>query len=76
MLWIRTQNRRSLMNVKEATVKGKYIEGVTGRSFFTEWSKALGRYESRERAVEILGEIYLKLEEANNGPVTFTMPEN
>lgn len=34
MLWIITQNKEILVNVKEVTVKGKQIEGVVSRSFF------------------------------------------
>ncbi|MBM7542168.1 hypothetical protein [Amphibacillus cookii] len=75
MLWIITQNENSLMSVKEVTVKGNYIEGVVGRSFFSEWSKALGKYESSERATEILNEIYMKIEEGKGSSITFTMPE-
>lgn len=75
MLWVVTQNKNSLINVKEVTVKGKYIEGVVGRSFFSEWSKALGKYESKERALDILNEISMNIEEGNCNSATFTMPE-
>lgn len=75
MLWIITQNKKSLMNVKEVTVKGRYIEGIVGRSFFSEWSKAVGKYDSNERALEILHDIYIKIEAEKSGPATFTMPE-
>ncbi|WP_353737689.1 hypothetical protein [Cytobacillus firmus] len=33
MLWVKTQNKRSLVNVKEITVKGKAVEGIISRSF-------------------------------------------
>lgn len=75
MLWITTQNKKSLMNVKEVTVKGKYIEGVISRSFFTEWNKLLGKYESNERAEAILQEIHQVIKEGKGSPVAFTMPE-
>lgn len=75
MLWVITQSKKSLINVKEVTVKGKNIEGVIGRSFFTEWSRTLGRYNSNERATEILNELYKEMEEGNNLPITFKMPE-
>lgn len=75
MLWIMTQNEKSLMNVKEVSVKGRYIEGVIGRSFFSEWSKPLGKYESDERAREILNDIHAKIDSGTGSPVTFTMPE-
>ncbi|AOM84404.1 hypothetical protein [Salisediminibacterium beveridgei] len=72
MLWISTQNHKSVMNVKEITVKGKYIEGVIGRSFFTEWSRVLGKYESPERSKEILEDIHLAIKQ---GEAIFRMPE-
>ncbi|MDV2582414.1 hypothetical protein [Alkalibacillus haloalkaliphilus] len=72
MLWVKSQNNKSLLNVKKVTVKGKYIEGVVGRSFFTEWSKQLGKYESHERALEILQDIQSHIE--SNYSI-FTMPE-
>ncbi|QKG83672.1 hypothetical protein GXN76_03740 [Kroppenstedtia pulmonis] len=75
MLWIITQNKQSLVNVKEVTVKGKNIEGIIGSASLDEWSKALGKYESKERALEILNEIFTKVEESNGTSVTFTMPK-
>ncbi|RHW42023.1 hypothetical protein D1B31_05105 [Neobacillus notoginsengisoli] len=75
MLWVFTQNKNSLMNVKEVTVKGRYIEGVVDRGFFNEWSGTLGKYESNERALEILKQISMKIEEGNGSSATFTMPE-
>jgi len=75
MLWVITQNEKSLMNVKEVAVSGKYIEGVIGRGFINEWSKSLGKYESNERAVEVLKEIYMKIEESKSNSVSFTMPK-
>jgi len=75
MLWITTQDRRSVINVKEVTVNGKKIKGIVNSTTLDEWSKDLGKYESTERAVEILHEIFMKMEE-NTGPsVTFAMPE-
>ncbi|WP_342511925.1 hypothetical protein MKY34_15020 [Sporosarcina sp. FSL K6-1522] len=75
MLWVVTQNKNSLMNVKEVTVKGRFIEGVVGRSLFNEWSKALGKYESNERALEIINQISMKIEKGKGSSVTFSMPE-
>lgn len=74
MLWIVTQDKKSLVNVKEVTVNGKKIEGVIGSASLDEWSKVLGKYESNERALEILNEIFMKIEESS-GTVTFTMPQ-
>lgn len=75
MLWIIPQNKETLVNVKEVTVKGKQIEGVVSRSFFVYWSKVLGEYDSNERAKEIIKEIYENIEERNNGTITFSMPD-
>lgn len=32
MLWIFTQNKQNLMNVKNISVKGKYVEGFVENS--------------------------------------------
>ena len=74
MLWIATQDNKSLLNVKEITVDGKKIEGVIGSSSMDHWSKSLGKYESNERALEILAGIFTKLEENSGMFVTYTMP--
>lgn len=40
-----------------------------------EWSKTLGKYNSNERAIEILKDIFLRIEEGNGISMTFSMPE-
>ncbi|SFL61222.1 hypothetical protein SAMN04487943_102450 [Gracilibacillus orientalis] len=75
MLWIRTQNKQSLMHVKDVTVKGKNITGFIENSFLDQWNKILGKYESNERALEILNEIFTKMEDSSGAFVTYTMPE-
>ncbi|SDJ17988.1 hypothetical protein SAMN04488123_1191, partial [Natribacillus halophilus] len=40
-----------------------------------DWTKDLGKYESNARALEILNEIFIKIEENNGASVTFAMPE-
>lgn len=75
MLWVMTQNKQSLVKVKDVTVKGKYIEGFIENSLLEQWNKTLGKYESNERAMEIISEIYTKIEESNGVYVTYTMPE-
>ncbi|EIM05378.1 hypothetical protein A1A1_16690 [Planococcus antarcticus DSM 14505] len=75
MLWILSQNKQSLMNVKDVSVKGKYIQGFVENSFLDQWNKTLGKYESNERATEILKEIFLNIEESNSVSVSFTMPQ-
>ena len=47
MLWIATQDNKSLMNVKEVTVDGKKIDGVISSTSLDHWSKVLGKYESK-----------------------------
>ncbi|QOY38061.1 hypothetical protein AWH56_011265 [Anaerobacillus isosaccharinicus] len=74
MLWIITQNKKDLVNVKEVRVIDNRIEGVINRSFFVFWNKVLGGYNSNERATEIIKEIYEKLE-ISNTVTTFSMPE-
>jgi len=75
MLWIATQDDKSLMTVKEITVDGKKIEGVIGSASLDHWSKILGKYESKERALEVLDEIFTKIEGCNGTFVTYTMPK-
>jgi len=75
MLWISTQDKQSLINVKEVTVKGKKIKGFVSGSNLDEWSKDLGKYESNERALEVLNEIFMKIEEKNGIFATFVMPK-
>ncbi|MBM7601503.1 hypothetical protein JOC34_003928 [Virgibacillus halotolerans] len=75
MLWLLTQNKQSLLNVKDVTVKGKNIEGFIENSLLDQWNKTLGKYESNERALEILNEIFMKVEESNGFSITFIMPE-
>ena len=75
MLWITTQDKQSLLSAKEVTVRGKKIVGVIGSATLDEWSRDLGKYESNERALEILKDIFTKIEESSGVYVTFTMPE-
>ncbi|CAM3172468.1 hypothetical protein FITA111629_07645 [Filibacter tadaridae] len=75
MLWISTQDNQSLINVKEVTVNGKKIKGFVSSSTLDEWSKDLGKYESKERALEVLNEIFMKIEENNGISATFAMPK-
>lgn len=73
MLWIATQDKQSLVNVKEVTVNGKKIEGFIGNGLLD--SKVLGKYESNERALEILNQIFEEIEGNRGIAVTFTMPQ-
>ncbi len=74
MLWILTQNKESLMNVRDVSVKGKHIVGFIENSLLDQWNKNMGTYESKERALEILKEIFIKIEANNGASLTYTMP--
>ncbi|MGM0896436.1 MAG: hypothetical protein ACQEV0_00975 [Bacillota bacterium] len=75
MLWVLTQNKQSMMNVKDVSVKGKHIVGFVENSLLDQWNKIMGKYESNERALEVLTEIFAKIDESDGAAVTFTMPE-
>lgn len=75
MLWILTQNKQDLMNVKSVAVKGKYVEGFVENSLLDQWNKVMGKYDSNERALEVLTEIFSKIDQSAGAAVTFTMPE-
>lgn len=75
MLWIATQDDKSLMNVKEVTVDGKRIEGLISSTAMNHWSKTLGKYESEERALGVLDEMFTQIEEVNGNIVAYTMPK-
>lgn len=73
VLWIATQDNKSLLNVKKVNVNGKKLEGVIGFDLLE--GNVLGKYESNERALEILEEIFTKITEGDGKSVTFTMPK-
>jgi hypothetical protein len=75
MLWLITQDKQSLVNVREVSVKGKTIEGIVDSSSLDQWSKTLGKYESKERAMEIILDLSGKLEESNGISTVFHMPD-
>ncbi|MBY7145096.1 hypothetical protein KFZ56_18930 [Virgibacillus sp. NKC19-3] len=75
MLWIATQDNKSLMNVKEITVNRKKVEGVIGSGAMAHWGKTLGTYETKERASEILNDIFEKMAESSSISVTYMMPK-
>lgn len=76
MVWILTQNRHSFINVKDISVKGRSIVGFIENNFMDQWTKIIGKYESDGRALEVLNEIFIKVESSNGFNVTFTMPES
>lgn len=72
MLWIFTQNEQSFVNVHEVTVTGKKIEGFIAGS--DSWVKTLGKYDSNDRASEILQDIVKAIEANQDATVTYRMP--
>ncbi|MCM2989955.1 hypothetical protein M3580_12035 [Bacillus safensis] len=72
MLWIFTQNQQSFVHVHEVTVTGKKIEGMIAGS--DTWVKTLGKYDSNDRASEILQDIVKTIEANQDATVTYRMP--
>ena len=72
MLWIFTQNQQSLVHVNEVTVQGKKIEGIMRND---SWTKTLGKYDSSDRAAEILQDIVKTVEENQGASITYRMPQ-
>ncbi|OYN67626.1 hypothetical protein [Bacillus safensis] len=72
MLWIFTQNQQSFVHVHEVTVAGKKIEGMIAGS--DTWVKTLGKYDSNDRASEILEDIVKTIEAYQDATVTYRMP--
>ncbi|MEH6989689.1 hypothetical protein [Cytobacillus firmus] len=70
-----TQDKRSLVNVKEVTVKGKTVEGIIGRSFFVYCLECQGEYDTHERTLEVVEQIHKKLENEEYGSTAYTMPD-
>lgn len=75
MLWVLAQNKKSLMNVRDVSVKGKHIVGFIENSLLDQWNKNIGTYESNERAIEVLEEIFSRIEECTGAAVTYSMPQ-
>ncbi|GLJ04553.1 hypothetical protein XJ18_01725 [Bacillus pumilus] len=72
MLWIFTQNQQSFVHVHEVSVTGKKIEGMIAGS--DTWVKTLGKYDSNDRAAEILQDIVKTIEANQDATVTYRMP--
>ncbi len=60
MLWIFHTKPAMSGHVNEVTVQGKKIEGIMGND---SWTKTLGKYDSSDRAAEILQDIVKTVEE-------------
>ena len=61
-LWIRSQDRKKLINVNE--VKMETVKD--GNTFIYSHATDLGTYETKERALEVLDEINRHIEELYN----------
>lgn len=68
-LWIRSQNKRALLNVRQVRINGLDIMCYSG--------ELLGTYISNERALEVLDEIQEHLDYLNIGNINInTLDEN
>jgi len=76
MLWILTQDDKSIINVKEVSIDGKKIEGIIGSASLDHWSKVIGKYDTKERTNEVLQDMFTKLAEHENNVITYEMPKN
>ncbi|MBR7553987.1 hypothetical protein ACFFJI_04255 [Allobacillus sp. GCM10007491] len=74
MIWIKAQNGESLLQVNQLLMKGKKIEGIIHWHPMQKWSEIVGKYESAERAQEVLDDIFCTMEESKGHFVTYTMP--
>ncbi|AIZ59200.1 hypothetical protein V2B35_15005 [Bacillus safensis] len=72
MLWIFAQNQQSFVHVHEVSVTGKKIEGMIAGG--DTWVKTLGKYDSNDRASEILQDIVKTIESNQDATVTYRMP--
>lgn len=75
MLWILAQDDKSIMNVKEVSIDGKKIEGIIGSATIDHWGKVIGKYDTKERAFEVLQDMFKKIEENDGKLVTYEMPD-
>lgn len=72
MLWIFAQNQQSFVHVHEVSVTDKKIEGMIAGG--DTWVKTLGKYDSNDRASEILQDIVKTIESNQDATVTYRMP--
>jgi len=75
-LWIRNQNRKGLMSVRNITVKGKKVVGYTvSMGIGASDQSTLGEYETEERAMAVLDSIEKKIESSPVRIAVFDMPK-
>ena len=81
-LWVRSQDRESLVKVDNLYVSvGNYIcyyveKGKEIPNTYYRPSGELGRYKTKERALEVLDEIQDLLETREVSQMVYNMPEN
>ena len=76
MLWIRNQDKDEIVQVPGITINGRNIEATIGSGFLDGLQiNTLGKYETRTRALEIIDEVYQKMESSTDPIVVYTMPE-
>ncbi|OWZ82910.1 hypothetical protein [Natranaerobius trueperi] len=73
MVWVRSQDKRSLMNVQEFRVEGKRILGIAGYGSISEWVIVLGIYKTPKQSREVLDVIQIKI--ADKKQKIINMPE-
>ena len=75
MLWILAQDNKSVVNVKEVSIDGRNIHGVIGSASLDDWSKVIGEYDTKERAFEVVQDIFEKIKTSQASFITYSMPE-
>lgn len=60
-LWIRSQDKKTLTKISEVAIS---YGGVTIRGIIGDYSRWLGEYKTKERALEVLNEIQNKIKPA------------
>ncbi|MED4130620.1 MULTISPECIES: hypothetical protein [Shouchella] len=73
MLWIMAQDKERISHVIEVSISGKKIMGV-GSAGLNEWGNLLGKYDSKERAMEVLEDIHRTIANSSQFAITYTMP--
>ncbi len=76
MLWILAQDSECIVNVKEVSLEGKKIHGVIGSASLDDWSKVIGEYSTKERALEVLEDIFARIRTGQASFITYAMPED
>lgn len=77
MLWIMTQDKKTMIHVKEVTAaEGQNtVIGRVNKMAFGEWTEFLGHYDSEARTLEVVNDIFTMVKESDKLPVTYIMPE-